>query len=195
MHDDSFTALKAVTGKDLTPGVAESDTLASWNVNDCMITDFGGSCPGGFTKMTGLNLDATGYGCLHGGRDSTQRSFCCPPWGPDPATCTWRGSASECYGQRVPGEVDMVADNYGGSGHCLHSVKTFCCPAMSGNAAEAACKGVLGSCTVHLNFRRRSERSQAMDSSRTPLVVLLHPSGITVHGMEMPYCAPTTDSH
>lgn len=128
MDDSTFTALKAVTGTDLAPTIAESQTLYNWNVNDCWITPCGGQCQDGFVKLvnelhptkpntsdnqqTGLNIDRNGNGCPNSGRNNAQRSLCCPPWGaPDPKTCSFRGTASECYGQCLEGEVSCALNN------------------------------------------------------------------------------------
>jgi hypothetical protein len=57
MDDSSFTALKAVSGKDLTPTIAQSDTLGQWSRNECWITPCGTGCQEGWTKMVRLRLD------------------------------------------------------------------------------------------------------------------------------------------
>ncbi|KAG9952210.1 glycoside hydrolase family 18 protein, partial [Aureobasidium melanogenum] len=139
MDDAHFTALKSVTGKDLVPKIGESSTLGYFNTDKCFITNCKGSCPDGFTSLTSLNENANGKGCS--GKDHKQRQLCCPSWGaPDPSTCRFRGTASECYGQCNPGEVLFATDNYGGASHCVHGKKAFCCPATSGASAVAACK-------------------------------------------------------
>jgi hypothetical protein len=51
MDDASFSALRAVTGKDIIPTVSESQTLGNWNVNDCWITPCGTGCQIGWVKM------------------------------------------------------------------------------------------------------------------------------------------------
>jgi hypothetical protein len=53
--DDSFTALKAVTGKDLAPTVAESDTLGQWSSNSCWVTPCGTGCQEGWVTMVCLS--------------------------------------------------------------------------------------------------------------------------------------------
>lgn len=139
MDDAYFTALKSVTGKDITPTIGESATLGNFNTDKCLITNCGGDCPDGFTSMTRLNQDANGNVCS--GKNHKQRQLCCPSWGsPDPSTCRFRGTASECYGQCDPGEVLLAADNYDGAPHCVHGKKAFCCPATSGAKAVAACE-------------------------------------------------------
>ncbi|KAI4763235.1 glycoside hydrolase [Aureobasidium sp. EXF-3400] len=139
MDDAHFTGLKSITGKDLIPRIGESATLGHFNTDKCFITHCKDSCPDGFDSMTKLNQDANGKGCS--GKDHKQRQLCCPAWGaPDPASCRFRGKASECYGQCNPGEVLLATDNYGGSSHCVHGKKAFCCPATSGASAVAACK-------------------------------------------------------
>ncbi|KAH6655547.1 hypothetical protein BKA67DRAFT_240673 [Truncatella angustata] len=145
--DDYFNALKAVTGKDIAPTVAESDTLGYWDVNKCYITHCGDTCLVGWTKMTGLNEDRDGVGCPNSSQDSQQRSLCCPPWSaPDPSTCNFYGNAQYCYGQCAPGEVLFATDNFGHTGWCREGKKAFCCPATSGNEAVAACQTVWGDC-------------------------------------------------
>lgn len=57
MDDSSFTALKAVSGKDLTPTIAQSDTLGQWSRNQCWITPCGTDCQQGWTKMVRLRTD------------------------------------------------------------------------------------------------------------------------------------------
>lgn len=137
---DDFAALKAVTGKDIAPSIKESDTLGNWDVSSCWITPCGTDCQQGFVKMAGLNLDRNGNGCPKSGKNSQQRSLCCPPWGaPDPSTCHWYGHDPECFGQCEPDQVLMATDNFAGAGWCRHGRKAFCCPATSGSAAVAAC--------------------------------------------------------
>jgi chitinase len=149
---DDFAALKAVTGKDIAPSIDESSTLGGWDVSKCWITPCGIGCQQGFIKMVGLNQNREYDGCPNSGDNSQQRSLCCPPWGaPDPSTCQWHGTASECYGQCDPGEVLMATDNFGGGSWCRNGVKAFCCPATSGAAAVAACQWLSGgSCTNEL---------------------------------------------
>ena len=51
LDDSTYTALKAVTGRDLTPSVGESSTLGYFNVDKCFITACGSDCPDGFTTL------------------------------------------------------------------------------------------------------------------------------------------------
>jgi hypothetical protein len=121
-------------------------------VSKCWITPCGVGCQQGFVKLVGLNQDRDYNGCPNSGDNSQQRSLCCPPWGaPDPSTCQWHGTASECYGQCDPGQVLMATDNFGGEGWCRNGVKAFCCPVTSGSAAVAACQWLwTSSCPANL---------------------------------------------
>jgi GH18 family chitinase len=51
--DESLTALKGLTGKDLVSQVKKSDTLGAFNLDLCFITECGMpyTCPSGFSTM------------------------------------------------------------------------------------------------------------------------------------------------
>ncbi|KAH8738309.1 hypothetical protein BGZ61DRAFT_583252 [Ilyonectria robusta] len=137
--DDRYTALKAVTGKDISPRIEESDTFEHWDVSKCFVSGCKEDCGDGFTKMTNLNDDAkTQRGC---GGNHKQRSLCCPSWGaPDPKTCSWQGSAPWCYETCKDGDILFATDHYGNGGsNCHTGTKKYCCPANNGNRAVASC--------------------------------------------------------
>ncbi|OQE13828.1 hypothetical protein PENFLA_c043G08195 [Penicillium flavigenum] len=136
MDDISYTALKAVTGKDLAPVIGQSATLDYFNIDKCFTTPCGTDCAEGFTTMTTLNRKDNGNSCP----SKQTRNYCCPPWGaPNPDKCHWRGSPGTCFGQCEPGEVLLTTDQCGGGSCCGSGVKAYCCPATNGAAAVEAC--------------------------------------------------------
>ncbi|CAG8910037.1 unnamed protein product [Penicillium egyptiacum] len=142
LDDDTFTALKSVTGKDLAPIVRESATLNYFDIDKCFTTPCGVDCADSFITMTDLTTAKLHPECLNG----QKRQYCCPPWGaPDPSTCTWRGDGVNCRGQCNVGEV-LLNSNKCGDSHssecCISGEKAFCCPATSGAAAVSACETV-----------------------------------------------------
>ncbi|KAF1992565.1 glycoside hydrolase family 18 protein [Aulographum hederae CBS 113979] len=141
MDTDDLHALKTITGRDdlrKPPGM--SSTLENFNVNDCRVTDCGGSCSAGEQLMVKTNL-GPGGGCPNGHKDSRQRSYCCPQYGaPDPSTCQWYGSGGQCYGQCHDNEILMLEDDFGGASHCDSPLKkVWCCPATRGDQAVRNC--------------------------------------------------------
>ncbi|KAK8103189.1 glycoside hydrolase family 18 protein [Apiospora sp. TS-2023a] len=141
--DDSLTALKAVTGKDIMARTAMSKTYGEWNVGDCYITECGDKCLAHWVNMFELNLDRGLVGCPKSGENSKQRQYCCPPWGaPDTSKCSWRGNSPNCFGQCEPGEVLMALDNFAGReswGWCHTGQYAMCCPVTNGAAAIDQC--------------------------------------------------------
>ncbi|KAJ4244051.1 hypothetical protein NW762_014664 [Fusarium torreyae] len=138
--DDRYTALKAITGDEISPRVKESEVLGHWDVNKCYVSECKEDCRDGFTRMTNLNDDAkTKRGC---GGNHKQRSLCCPSWGaPDPSTCSWKGSWPSCSETCEKGDILFATDHYGNGGWGCSSgaTKKFCCPANNGNRAVASC--------------------------------------------------------
>ncbi|KAJ4199396.1 hypothetical protein NW767_008204 [Fusarium falciforme] len=133
--DDRYTALKAVTGDEISPRVEESEVIGHWDVNKCYVTECKVDCRDGFTKMTNLNDDSkTKKGC---GGNHKRRTLCCPSWGaPDPSTCSWK----DCRGTCDAGDILFATDHYGNGGRqCWSGTKKFCCPANNGNRAVASC--------------------------------------------------------
>lgn len=144
--DISLSALKAVTGKDITPSPKQSSTLGFWEPSMCIITECSKPCSNGYSKMTSLSLDRTGKGCS----DESARSLCCPPWSsPDPSTCQWRGTPSHCAGQCLPGEALLASDTDGSTGgHCVNNLrKAYCCPATGVQATIEQCHWIFASNT------------------------------------------------
>jgi GH18 family chitinase len=83
--DEFFHALRAVTGKDVTPLPTSTDGWGAFNLDDCYITNCGESCNAGDMLMTRLNQDETRRGCE--GDDHTARS-CTFPSFPSPISRT-----------------------------------------------------------------------------------------------------------
>jgi chitinase len=142
LDTEDLDALKAITGRnELWKPPAASKPYDHFNINDCRVTECGGSCRSGEKTMVHTNL-GPGGGCPHGHKSSKQRAFCCPEWGsPDPTTCKWHGKGGQCYGQCDDNEILMLDDDFGGATHCDSGLrKTWCCPSTQGNTAVKACE-------------------------------------------------------
>ncbi|KAI3272712.1 CAZyme family GH18 [Penicillium roqueforti] len=64
LDDDNFTALKSVTGTDLTPIVRESSTLSYFNIDKCYNSRCGIDCVEGFTALVTLKRFVARRGAL-----------------------------------------------------------------------------------------------------------------------------------
>ncbi|KAJ5399170.1 hypothetical protein N7465_009659 [Penicillium sp. CMV-2018d] len=82
LDDDNFTALKSVTGTDLTPIVRESSTLSYFNIDKCYNARCGLDCVEGFTTMGQIEMaqDTHGEGgSFNGCIAGRKQVFCCDP--------------------------------------------------------------------------------------------------------------------
>ncbi|KAL2785034.1 glycoside hydrolase superfamily [Aspergillus keveii] len=117
--DKFFHALRAVTGKSVTPLPTSTDGWGAFDLDDCYITKCGDSCKAGVMLMTNLNQDDTRRGCE--GDDHTARSctlpLSCSPINGGEMLCCKAHSATdpETHGQCEVGEVTIVMDDYGDS--------------------------------------------------------------------------------
>jgi chitinase len=123
-------ALSAVLAPKL-PNVfaAKSGDQSHWKestAQDCYVTDCGGSCKPGFMGVT--KQPCGGARILTRHSTEADSTLCCPlDSAPDTKKCTWRGQASECNGQCLPGEVTLQLNRWGNGKYCEHGNKAYCC--------------------------------------------------------------------
>ncbi|KAK2850539.1 hypothetical protein FQN49_005565, partial [Arthroderma sp. PD_2] len=95
------------------------------HIPSCYTTGCDGNCKAGFIKITEQDCG-----------DGKKSKLCCPLEGaPDPADCTWRGTAPFCNGHCHDNEVTLLLDKHGDGNVCWDGNKVYCCksPLAEGN--------------------------------------------------------------
>ncbi|SPO07096.1 related to chitinase [Cephalotrichum gorgonifer] len=125
--------------------IGEETDADTWEVPDCYVTGCGGKCKAGFIKVEQQPCGGAKAVTRHSKEKDSL--LCCPIQGaPDPADCTWRGSAPNCNGRCHDNEVTMQLNRWGDGKYCEDGNKVYCCESPVSNDHECYWAGVGKDC-------------------------------------------------